>query len=315
MTTTRLGADSLWRVRAVRHHAYATALVLGVCLVVALLSLLAFTDARAEVRPLTARAMGEVVRSGSDSVDVTWRSPDGEERTVSVRLAIAPPPAGTRAEVAYDPHTPEHAVVPGAEVLASMDRGASGLAFTAVVCLGVLVVGVFRLATRTRLRRRSPRRAVVRRVRVQQGLMARSWLETESEPQRWIPVCFDPALVTMPSPTEVSLLGDPLRDRLVAARVGDALLLPSGPVTAREPRGRRSDFPSRPDDDATARAAGAARFTRQLRVDAALVVPAPLIGLFWAYLDGGGVVVWAAASAVSAAVGLWWASLRGADPS
>jgi hypothetical protein len=111
------------------------------------------------------------------------------------------------------------------------------------------------------------------------------------------------------------LYGDPARDRLVAAEVAGVLLAPSGRVSTVEPRGRRIDNPASPDQHAVTRAASANRWSRQLRADAALLVPAPVVGLFWAYLAGGGGAVWLATTVITATFGLWWAALRGSDPS
>ena len=86
----------------------------------------------------------------------------------------------------------------------------------------------------------------------------------------------------------------------------------SGSTWERE-LGRRTDSPSRPDEYALAKARSAG-LLRQLRVDAALVVPAPLIGLFWAYLAQGGVPSWAGATALCATFALWYAAIRGSDP-
>jgi hypothetical protein len=50
-------------------------------------------------------------------------------------------------------------------------------------------------------------------------------------------------------------------------------------------------------------------------VDAALLVPAPLISLLWTYLDNSGLTGWLGATAITAAAALWWAAIRGSDPS
>ncbi|MPZ66750.1 MAG: hypothetical protein GEU83_14995 [Pseudonocardiaceae bacterium] len=78
--------------------------------------------------------------------------------------------------------------------------------------------------------------------------------------------------------------------------------------------GRCVDNPARPDAD-TARRAREATLWRHLRVDLALAIPAPLVGLFWAYLDGGGVGSWTGATAVAAVVAMWTGAYRGSDPS
>jgi hypothetical protein len=204
-------------------------------------------------------------------------------------------------------------LIPGSNELASLDRASSGLAFSSVLAAAVLGMGAWQVLSRRRLRRRTPQAVLVRRVRVQHGLLARSWLEVESSPPRWIPVHFDPSLLTLPAPAHVQFYGNPERHRLIAAQIGGRLLYPSGATRAREPRGRRIDSPATPDADALA-GATVPGWGRQLRADAALLTPAPVIGLLWSFLDGGGILTWICATALSASVGLWWAAVHGSDP-
>jgi membrane protein YdbS with pleckstrin-like domain len=75
------------------------------------------------------------------------------------------------------------------------------------------------------------------------------------------------------------------------------------------------DNPSEVDDSVRARAVTVRGLLRQLRADIVLIVPAPLMGLVWAYLDGGGVWSWLGASVITAALALWLGALRGSDPS
>ena len=301
-------------VRAVRHGLLATALVLLVCAGVAVVSWRSLSTLDGALTRLTARATGQITQAGPDAVTVSWTLPDGRATTARVPLAVTPPAVGTRAELAYDPRDPGTAVVAGAQLLADADRARGGIAFSALVAAGVLLAGAWRVLTRARATRAPAHRALVRRVRIQSGLLTRSWLETESAPERWIPVYYDPALVALPAPAEVELHGDPRRDRLVAVRLpGPLWLYPSGPVTARHPRGRRGDSPTQPDPDQVERARTG--LARQFRADAVLVIPAPFVGLFWAYLDGSGFTGWLGATAVAAALGLWLAAWRGSDPS
>jgi hypothetical protein len=306
---------SLYRVRAVRHGLATAGLVLAVCAAVAGLSAASFAAATAELGALTARAQAEVTGGGPTGAVVAWTLPSGRAVTATVPLAVHVPPPGTRVEVAYDPGRPDHAVVPGAALLAQADRAASGMTFAAVVALGVLGVSGGLVLSRSRLTRRPPTTLPVRRVRVQRGLITRSWLETERGPERWIPVYFDPVLATLPSPATVRVFGDPTVHRLVAAEVDGVRLYPSGAVRHTEPRGRRIDNPAVPDEHARERAGASASVRRQWRTDTALVVPAPFVGLFWAYLDGSGASGWLGATVVTAALALWWAAVRGSDPS
>ena len=301
------------RSRALRYGAGASGLVLAVCGVLAALSVHTLLTTGAVVSSSTGRTQGEVVAARGSTVDVRWPSPTGV-RTDAVPLAVKAPPVGTGTEVAYDPSRDSPVLIPGSRQLAEIDRAASGAAFSALLAVGVLAVGGWQVGSRSRLRERPGRTVALRRVRFQSGLLGRSWLETDSLPHRWIPVHFHPALVTLPAPAMVCLHGDPLTDRLVGADVAGVWIAPSGPVRAIEPRGRRTDSPTVPDDDAHRRAAGAG-WRRQLRCDAVMVVPAPFVGLFWVFLDGGGVGTWAGATVLVAALGLWWAAVRGSDPS
>lgn len=317
------------RSRPARHVALTSVLVLVTCLVVGWGTAASFTSDAGRTRPLTARATGHVRAADStvDVVTVEWSLPDG--RSASARVAVdgTVPTVGSAIPVAYAPGNPGDAVVPGAAVLADADRAGTGVLFAALIGLVVLGTGAWQWASRRWAARRPGRKLTVRRVRVQRGLLARSWLETEpgswstTETQTetgagagrwWLPVHFDPALVELPAPATVTAHGA----RLVAVTTpGGVTLYPSGRVRDVAPRGKRTDSPQWPDDYAAGRARVAGRLRRQFRADAALLVPAPLVGLVWAYLDGGGVASWLAATALAAALGLWWAALRGSDPS
>ncbi len=312
------------QVPALRHGLLATVAVLVACAVIAVCSALSYVDATAALGTLTARAVGQV--AGADpadphAVEITWRTPGGQQLRAAVPLSGALPAAGTRTEIAYDPRDPGSAIIPGAALLTDADQGRGGFLFAALVAVLVLVLDGVWLARRLRLRTRPAGMLTVRRIRVQRRLLSRSWLETEPAAgtrQRWIPVYFDPVLAELPAPVQVRLYGDLRRDRLVAVEVTGAdgrpvTLYPSGRVAGTEPLGRRIDSPSHPDEHALAKAARAG-LRRQLRVDAALMVPAPLVGLFWTYVAAGGVPSWAGATALVMTLALWWAALRGSDP-
>jgi hypothetical protein len=217
--------------------------------------------------------------------------------------------------VAYDPAAPDAPLVPGAALLAAADSSLGTLYLAATAAALVLLVGSWQIVSRRRAAARPVHRVPVRRVRIQAGLVARNWLETETVPQRWIPVHFDPLLVGLPSPETVRLRGDPLRDRFVAAEIDGRLLHPSGPVRAQEPRGRRTDNPTAPDASAPARAVRLTGLRRQFLADLPLLVPAPAIALLWTYVDGAGLGTWVTATALVAALSLWLAAIRGSDPS
>ncbi|MDQ3760385.1 MAG: hypothetical protein M3460_01365 [Actinomycetota bacterium] len=297
------------RSRALRYGAGTSALVLLVCALIVGMSALTVATVGARVSEATARAQGEVISAAGRAVEIRW-STAGVQRTDTVELAVPAPPVGARTEVAYDPRDPLTVFIPGSTELAAVDRAASGMAFSGLIAAMVLGTAGWQVISRRRLRRRPGCPMPVRRVRVQAGLLTRSWLELDSPP-RWIPVHFDPVLVTLPAPAWVQLHGDPQRRALVAADVAGTWLYPSGPVRADEPRGRRIDNPARPGPLPTTATYG---WRRQLRADAGLLTTAPVVGLLWTFLDGGSVLTFACATALTATLALWWAALRGSDP-
>ncbi|RMI34192.1 hypothetical protein [Nocardia stercoris] len=244
------------------------------------------------------------------------------------------------------------------------------VAMLATVALIILGYSGFRLSVALAPVRRVSGQVPVRRIRQQHRLLSRSWLELDTAGgRRWLPVYFDPALVTLPSTTaefgrnRVELLdtgqpettatehpgvdtaGQPEPDTSeqpkpdtaapleassaqqpeVDAAVGEPptgtstlsrlRVYPSGPLRNSEPVGRLVDNPSRPTPDGAERAAAASRPRRRLLLDAQSVVAAPILGLLWIYTDGGGFPAFAGATTVAAAAAVWFAAIRGSDPS
>jgi hypothetical protein len=289
--------------RSTRHTALATALVLAVCAVIGALSLAKYQSAVGELHTLTARSTGRVTATEPGTATVEWAGPQ-----LKVPISGSTPQVGTPTEVAYDPADPANAIIPGAAVLTAADRSRDGVLFTALLAAMVLLTDAWLLITRRRAACRPPSELKIRRITMRRGLLTRTWLETDHV---WIPVYFEPELLMLPAPTTVTAHGR----RLIAVDLPDGRkLYPSGRTRTTEPPGRRTDSPTHPDSHTETRARTANRWRNQLRVDAALVVPAPLIGALWAYLDNGGIASWLGATALAAAAALWWAAIRGSDP-
>ncbi|MFC5288871.1 hypothetical protein ACFPM7_17600 [Actinokineospora guangxiensis] len=298
------------RVRAARHIAATSALVLAVCAAIGAVSLSSYRDTDASLAGLTEVVQGTVTPLGGALVRADWTDPAGARLSAEIALAVSPPETEVPAAIAYDPSDPRRAVVPGAQVFADADRAFGGMVFTGLIAALVLLTALWLAVTRSLPLRRPTASLAVRRVRFQRGLLTRSYLETESTPRRWIPVHFDPALHTLPSPTTVQVHGDPRRSRLVAVTLPGTVLYPSGPVRMSEPPGRRTDNAAEPD--APESTPGLAR---QVRVDAPATLTAPLVGLFWSFIDNSGFTGWLAATGVTASLALWLWSIRGSDPS
>lgn len=154
-----------------------------------------------------------------------------------------------------------------------------------------------------------PQRTIpVRRVRQQYRLLSRSWLEiTERGRTRWLPVYFDPQLISLTA-AEAEVRG-----RRVT--IDGMRLYPAGRLRETEPPGRLVDNPSKPPPDADERAAEAVALSRRLTLDAQSMVAAPFAGLLWVYVAGDGVAAFAGATCVAAIAALWLSAVRGSDPS
>ncbi|BAH53695.1 membrane protein [Rhodococcus opacus] len=200
-------------------------------------------------------------------------------------------------------------------VCAALTPFADADQLSALVVVAAAVLGVTGHTWFAATRRGSEqgRVATVRRVRQQHRLTSRSWIEVDEEPgSLWIPVFFDPVLVTMPTPTTATV-HDAGRRSVVTWN--GRRLLPAGRVRRSTPPGRLIDNPSRPDPDGPVRARVATRPARRLLLDAQFAVAAPFAGALWVYVAGGGLPAFAGATCVAAAVAVWWAAVRGSDPS
>ncbi|GAA3531308.1 hypothetical protein GCM10022222_12950 [Amycolatopsis ultiminotia] len=308
---------SFLRLRPVRHILVTSGVVLFACAVVFLLQLFEFSHARATLDGLSTQTTATVTGSGDGSATVRFAVPGRPEAGAIVQLDSTPPANGSRVPVRYDPANPARAAIPGAVPLVSADRASTYATVTVVAALAVLAVDGFLLLTRfVRPARARVRPAVpVRRVKLQRGLLTRSWLETESASPRWIPVYFSPRLIGLPTPAEVEVLGDLRQDRHVAVRVDGEVLYPAGAVRSAEPRGRRLDNPAEPDEERSEAAARPVPLRRQFRADLPVLAVAPVVGVFWAFVDGSGFGGWLAVTVLLAMFGFWWAALRGSDPS
>ncbi|MGW4486177.1 hypothetical protein ACWEOE_20325 [Amycolatopsis sp. NPDC004368] len=308
---------TILRLRPVRHLLVTSAVVLIACAVVFVVQLLEFSSAQTQVRGITAQATGTVVRSADGTATVRFPVAGGAEATADVSLDSSAPKPGTNVPVLYDPAQPTRALIRDATPIVTADRATTYATVTVVAAAAVLAVDFFLLFTRFLRPARATASAPVpvRRVKVQRGVLTRSWIETETAVPRWIPVYFSPTLIGLPAPAKVTLLGDVRGDRHVAVRVGDELLYPSGAVRTTEPRGRRTDNPAEPDDERALAAAHPVSLARQFRADLPVLAVAPVVGAFWAFVDGSGFDGWLVVTVLVAAFGFWWAALRGSDPS
>ncbi|UOZ05128.1 hypothetical protein [Amycolatopsis sp. WQ 127309] len=302
---------TLLTLRPVRHILLTSALALLACALVFAVQLAGYATAAGELRGMTARSTATVVHLDGDSAVIRFALPGGSTATAAVAVDVRPAP-GSTLPVFYDPADPGRAAIRGATPLVTTDRTTTYATATVVAAAGVLVVDVLVLLTRFGRVGSGTRRTVpIRRVKVQRGLLTRSWLELETPTPSWLPVYFSPALIGLATPSVAELTGD----RRVLVRVGGTTFHPAGGLRTTEPRGRRLDNPAEPDAERAAAARRPVTLRHQLRTDLPVLAVAPVVGVFWALVDGTGVAGWLAVTVLVAAFGFWWAALRGSDPS
>lgn len=296
--------------RAVRHGLLTTVVLVAVLVVLGVLGLRTVRAGADLLAPLTARAAATVTATSHSLASVTFTDSQGQKASAQVPVASTPVSPTT---VAYDPADPSRVALPETPALAAADQATTHLAVLGLLLVVALGISVARVLTRARLRRLPPQVLTLRRVRQQNRLVSRSWIELVGvSPTPRFPVYFDPALVTLDSPARLPVHGT---GALRALQLEGRWVYPSGRVRTAEPKGRLVDNPTRSGADAAERARTATPLRRSLVLDAVLMVPAPIVGLFWVFLDGGGILAWLGATVVVAATALWGASVLGSDPS
>lgn len=282
---------------------------------VVLISVLASSvpGARAPLSAATQTATAEVVRNGVDpdnrGVEVSFTDSDRNEQTGVIVLARPEDvPEGAAVGVQYDPDDPESVYAEGDAAHLTVRNLLFGIFWIGIVLLGCAGITTFRLITRPRLRRRTATSVTGRRVRVRRGLSDRSWLVLDhGGPQSWVPVYWEEAVSSLTRDTPITVHGNPRRDRLVLAVIEGRPIWPSGGRRASAPRGEPTQV--RPQNPAPR-----VSLLRQARGDCAALLFAPLLGLLWAFVDASGVTGFLVATAISAGVLFWLASIFGSDP-
>jgi hypothetical protein len=271
-------------------------------------------DAREPLSAATATATASVVDSGRPpggrGIEVRFDDGDDERTGVLVFAEQLTVPEDAQVAVRYDPSSP----LEDTAVYADGDtahEAVQDLVFGLVVVTALLLVATAvtaaRLVGRRRLRSAPATDATATRVVVRQGLLVRSWLEMHTaRGRRWLPVHWAPEVSALAPGSRIELRGDPDRRRPALPVVDGAEIWPSGRLRDRPPRGEQHAAPADPG--------ASAGWGRQVRVDLAPLLAAPLLGLLWAYVDESGAAGFAVATAVAAAVLFWLLQLLGSDP-
>ena len=273
-------------------------------------------SARAPLAAASATAAATVTGDGGPpdgrGLTVAFRDDAGRERTGRLVLRrpldVAP---GAPLTVRYDPDDagdPVRVHADGDATSAVVTDLLFGLLAVAAVLAVTGALTAARLYGRPRLRRRPATRAAATHLVSRQGLVVRSWLELSTAAgMRWLPVHWAPELERLTPGTQLTVHGDPARDRLVLPVVDGSEVWPSGRVRSREPRGELRQ--AGVDRDATDLG-----MARQARADGVLPFLAPVLGLLWAYVSESGPGGFLVTTALAAAVLFWLPQLLGSDP-
>lgn len=309
--------------RPVRHLAIATAplLVIGIVLLAVLFG--RFAAAAEPIRAATAEATATVTNAGlgadAKEVQLTWTDAAGAKHVNQVRVPeVSGVRTGGQVVLKYVPSDPARIVVNGDELTIRVRDLAFGIFVTLGVLLVALVVTVVHVGRRLAAERRPATNLPVSYARSKRGLLQRAWLIVEDGGRDWwIPVHWEPAVAPTVIKRNLPVHGRPSAHRVTVVDLDGTPVWQSGRRRSTEPAGDivrptpRSPADKRVAEAETPTATG---LLRQFRVDAALVVVAPLLGLLWAYVDGSGTGGFLASTLLMLGILLWLPALLGSDP-
>jgi hypothetical protein len=317
----------VWQRRAVRQMIFSVLPLVLICTTLILVLGLKARSVAHELAPATATAPGQVHADGTgrDGLDIDWTDARSARHTTHLVFPnVGKIKAGTKVTIFYVPDDPDRAYAAGDRLDTRGRDLTSGVLFAVLVLLvGALVTG-FRLWRRVVAERRAAQTYPIRWAQYRRGLIRRSWLVVEDGKQEWwVPVYWQPGLAAILAGTPAKVHGNPALDRLLVIEVDGATVWPSGKRRASTPRGKgewregtvkytktavkQRERDGGPDIEQVS-------IGRHLLGDVALVLPAPLLGVVWAYVDSAGPAGFGIATALVASVLFWIPGVFGSDP-
>lgn len=317
----------LWQRRAVRQMIFSVLPLVLICTTLILVLGVKAKSVADKLSPATATAAGKVAADGAgrDGLDIAWTDADQQpHRTHLVFPNVGAVTSGTPVTIFYVPGDPGMAYAAG-DTLDTRGRDlTSGVLFAVLVLVLGLAVTGFRLWRRAVAERRAAQTYPVRWAQYRRGLIRRSWLIVEDgQREWWVPVYWQPGLAAVFAGTPAKVHGNPALDRLLVIDVDGATIWPSGKRRGSKPRGngewregtlkytktavKQRERDGGPDIELVS-------LGRHLLGDVALVLPAPLLGVVWAYVDSAGPAGFGIATALVASVLFWIPGVFGSDP-
>jgi hypothetical protein len=317
----------LWQRRAVRQMVVSVLPLVVVCVALTIVLVVRANSLIRQVAPATARAQATVAADGvgRDGLDLDWTDAAGHpHRSRLVFPQTQKIGKGTPLEVAYDPADPTLVHAGGDAVDVQLRNLESGVLFALLVLVVGLLTTAFRLWRRVAAERRQAHTYPVRRAQYRRGLIRRSWLViADAQREWWVPVYWQPGLATLMAGTPCRVHGNPALDRLLVVEVDGIPVWPAGRRRPDRPKTKGEWLESaqkwtKGAQKQRERDGGApverVALARHLGGDVALVLPAPVLGILWAYIDGSGAGGFAIATALVACVLFWLPGVFGSDP-
>jgi hypothetical protein len=317
----------LWQRRAVRQMVYSVLPLVVICTALIIILGLRANSLLREVAPATATAPATISRDGTgrDGLEFTWTDAARREHTSTLMFPqTGSVRKGTSLTILYDPSDPGLVHAGGDTVDVRLRNLESGILFALLVFLVGTIGTAFRLWRRIVAERRAAHTFPVRWAQYRRGLIRRSWLVVEDARREWwVPVYWQPGLSALLAGTPCRVHGSPALDRLLVVEVRGTPIWPAGRRRPAKPRGKGEWVEGAVKWTKTAekqreRDGGPqiepVPLARHVAGDVALVLPAPLLGLLWAYIDSSGVGGFAIATALVASVLFWLPGVFGSDP-
>jgi hypothetical protein len=317
----------LWQRRSVRQMVISVVPLVVVCLTLIVVLGLKAASINRELAPATATTTATITADGTgdDGVKFDWT----DEAGVTHHSTLVFPNAGqvskdTTFIVQYVPSDPSRVYAAGDPVDTRARELASGILFALLVLVVGLFVTGFRFWRRVVATRRPAQTYPVRWAQHRRGLIRRSWLVVnDAKREWWVPVYWQPGLASVLAGTPCKVHGNPALDKLLVVEVGGTPIWPAGRRRPAKPKTKGDWIEGLVKYTKTAekqreREGGPeieqVSLPRHMAGDLALVLPAPLLGLLWAYIDSSGVAGFGIATALVATVLFWLPGVFGSDP-
>ncbi len=318
---------NLWQRRAVRQMMLSVLPLVVICTALIIILGLKANSIIRELAPATATTTTTLSKDGvgRDGLEFDWTDSSGAKHHSRLVFPQAGQvKAGTPLHLQYVPSDPSRVYAGGDTLHVRLQNLLSGILFALLVLAVGVLTTAFRLWRRIVAERRPAQTHPVRWAMYRRGLIRRSWLVVnDARREWWTPVYWEPGLAALLAGTPCRVHGNPALDKLLVVEVDGTPIWPAGRRRPTRPKGKGEWVEGSVKWTKTAekqrqREGGPdtvnVSLARHLAGDVALVLPAPLLGILWAYVDSSGPSGFGIATALVASVLFWLPGVFGSDP-